>query len=72
MKKFFLLSFLASFLMIGVAIAQNTTVNGKVTDESGAPIAGASVLVKGSKTGVNTDAQGNFTIAVQANEKNAK
>jgi len=68
MKKFFLLSFLASFLMIGVAIAQNTTVNGKVTDESGAPIAGASVLVKGSKTGVNTDAQGNFTIAVQANK----
>ena len=68
MKKFFLLSFLASFLMIGVAIAQNTTVNGKVTDESGNPIAGASVLVKGSKTGVNSDAQGNFTIAVQANK----
>ncbi|MEY3114150.1 MAG: hypothetical protein RL423_335, partial [Bacteroidota bacterium] len=68
MKKFFLLSFLASFLMIGVAIAQNTTVSGKVTDESGAPIAGASVLVKGTKTGVNSDAQGNFTIAVQANK----
>ncbi len=68
MKKFFLLSFLASFLMIGVAIAQNTTVSGKVTDESGAPIAGASVLVKGTKTGVNSDAQGNFSIAVQANK----
>ena len=68
MKKFFLLSFLASFLMIGVAIAQNTTVNGKVTDESGAPIAGASVLVKGSKSGVNSDAQGNFSISVQANK----
>ena len=68
MKKFFLLSFLASFLMIGVAIAQNTTVNGKVTDESGNPIAGASVLVKGTKTGTNSDAQGNFTIAVQANK----
>jgi TonB-linked SusC/RagA family outer membrane protein len=68
MKKFFLLSFLASFLMIGVAIAQNTTVNGKVTDESGAPITGASVLVKGSKTGVTTDAQGNFSISVKANQ----
>jgi TonB-dependent SusC/RagA subfamily outer membrane receptor len=68
MKKFFLLSFLASFLMIGVAIAQNTTVNGKVTDESGAPITGASVLVKGTKTGVTTDAQGNFSISVKANQ----
>ena len=67
-KKFFLLSFLASFLMIGVAIAQNTTVNGKVTDESGAPITGASVLVKGTKTGVTTDAQGNFSISVKANQ----
>jgi iron complex outermembrane receptor protein len=44
--------------------AQNTSISGKVTDDKGAPVVGASVLVKGTKTGTSTDGSGNFTISV--------
>ena len=53
---------MAFLLFMAVAFAQNTTVTGTVTDENGAPIVGVTVLVKGEKTGVNTDATGNFSI----------
>jgi len=51
-------------LIMQISWAQNTTISGKVTDDKGAPVAGASVLVKGTKTGTSTDATGNFTISV--------
>ena len=56
MRKKILWSLFASFLFIGTALAQNLTINGKVTDEKGDPISGASVQVKGTRTGttVNT------------------
>ena len=38
------------------------TITGRVTDEDGDPIAGVSVLVKGTKTGTVTDDKGNFSI----------
>jgi len=46
------------------AFSQNKTITGKVSDDKGAPIAGASVTVKGTKNGVNTNADGAFTISV--------
>jgi Ca-activated chloride channel homolog len=39
-------------------------VTGKITDDSGQPIAGASVKVTGSNTGVSSDGYGNFSINV--------
>ena len=45
--------------------AQTTVVTGKVTDEKGAAIGGASVLEKGSKNGASTSADGTFTISVK-------
>lgn len=43
-------------------------VSGRVTDATGEAVIGASVLVKGSKTGVITDIDGNFKLkGVQAN-----
>ncbi|MBL7744086.1 MAG: SusC/RagA family TonB-linked outer membrane protein [Chitinophagaceae bacterium] len=39
-------------------------VRGKVTGEGGAPLAGASVQVKGTTTGTTTDNNGNFSLAV--------
>ena len=62
MIKKLLSAMMAFLLFVAVAFAQNTTVTGKVTDENGAPIVGVTVLVKGEKTGVNTDATGNFSI----------
>lgn len=38
------------------------TIKGKVTDDKGAPVPGATIRVKGSKNVVVADGQGNFTI----------
>ena len=38
------------------------TVIGNVSDESGEPLAGVSVMLQGTKIGVSTDADGNYTI----------
>ena len=43
---------------------QDTVITGKVTDENGAPIAGANILEKGSTNGVISDSSGNFSIKV--------
>lgn len=51
-------------LFMGTAWAQNKTVTGKVTDEKGNPVSGASVTVKGSKSGTTTNASGAFTLSV--------
>lgn len=38
------------------------TINGKVQNEEGNPLAGASVRLKGTETGTTTDTEGNFTL----------
>ncbi|MBL7698841.1 MAG: SusC/RagA family TonB-linked outer membrane protein [Chitinophagaceae bacterium] len=40
----------------------DTTVTGRITDSTGNPLPGASILVKGREGGTTTDAQGNFTL----------
>jgi TonB-linked SusC/RagA family outer membrane protein len=40
---------------------------GRVTDVDGKPIPGASVIIKGTKTGTAADADGNFSITVEEN-----
>ena len=47
--------------------AQNLNVSGTVVDSKGDPIAGASVVVKGSTAGVSTDAGGGYAISAPAN-----
>lgn len=47
-----------------LSFAQNKIVKGKVTDETGVALAGVTVLQKGSKAGVQTDANGNFSITL--------
>ncbi|HAS43778.1 MAG TPA: TonB-dependent receptor [Microscillaceae bacterium] len=61
----FLLTFLLLFtITIGLLKAQNRTVSGKVIDQKQQPIAGATVVVKGTNLGVATNAQGAFQLAV--------
>lgn len=62
--------FLGAFLMSGGTVnAQNegngakVTVTGKVTDEKGGPLPGATVIVKGTQTGVSTDSDGRFSLS---------
>ena len=40
------------------------TINGKVVDENGQPLVGASITVKGQNTGTITEAGGNFSLTV--------
>jgi len=42
---------------------QTKTISGKISDEQGNPIRGASILVKGTKEGSSTDRNGDFTIS---------
>ena len=51
-----------ALMFLSVSVWAQKKITGKVTDENGAPIAGASVIVKGSNVGTTTDANGNYTI----------
>lgn len=46
------------------ALAQNRTITGRVTDEAGNAVRGASVTIKGTKKGVPANADGVFTTVV--------
>ena len=60
-KKVNLLLFLF-LLSVGITLAQ-TRVTGNVVDESGEPVIGASVQIKGTGQGTVTDVDGNFTFS---------
>lgn len=47
------------------AKVQQKNISGNVTDEKGETLIGVSVLIKGTKTGTVTDAQGNYTIPAE-------
>lgn len=49
-------------LMAQVTFAQQTTISGTVTDESGVPLPGTNVVEKGTSNGTSSDFDGNYTI----------
>ena len=57
----FLTLFIA--LLVQISFAQERIVTGVVTDNSGMPIPGVNVLVKGTKLGTQTDFDGKFSIS---------
>ncbi len=63
--KFFLT--VLSLFAVSFAWAQNITVSGTVTDQSGEPAIGVYVLVQGSSTGTSTDVDGKYSISVPSN-----
>lgn len=50
-------------LCVQVAIAQQRTVTGTVTDGNGLPMPGVSVLIEGTQTGTQTDLDGKYSIS---------
>ena len=66
MKKLLILSS-AMMLFAFSALAQKT-VTGVVSDDSGTPLPGATILVDGSNRGVTTDFDGNFSIEAAEGE----
>lgn len=53
-------------LLLQTAHSQTIEISGKVADDKGNPIAGASVLEKGSKRGTTTDANGFFKLTAKS------
>lgn len=58
------LSLLSFTLLFSVAALAQSTVRGKVTDESGVGLPGVNILIKGTTSGTTSDANGNYTIDV--------
>ncbi|HEX5154129.1 MAG TPA: SusC/RagA family TonB-linked outer membrane protein [Parafilimonas sp.] len=64
--KLFLSLLIVLSLCSTLAFSQQQNVTGTVTDSAGAPLPGVSVKVKGAKTATITNAQGSFTIPLEA------
>lgn len=58
---------LVMFFSLNVALAQTTTVTGKITDAKGAPVESATVKEKGTSNATTADANGLFKITVKQN-----
>lgn len=64
MKRILLLSF-AFITAISFSVMAQRTVSGKITDESGEPLPGVNVVIKGTTTGTQTDLDGNYRLSVE-------
>ena len=68
--RFFLLTLLCLLLGAVPSVAQEQggkfTLTGTVVDDSGEPLPGAYILIRGTKDGTSTDADGKFSITVSA------
>lgn len=64
-----LMIFIGLFVVMSSLLAQTRVITGKVFDEKGAPIANASVLVKGTTVGTTTKDDGSFSLNVPASAK---
>ncbi|WP_165750188.1 SusC/RagA family TonB-linked outer membrane protein [Cellulophaga sp. Z1A5H] len=56
-------------LMMSFSFAQEKTITGTVTDESGLPLPGVSVLVVGTTKGTQTDFDGNYSIIASEGQR---
>ena len=65
MKKILLMSMMLMFTLLHGAMAQTRTVSGKVTDQkSNEGLPGVTVLLKGTTTGISTNAGGSYSLVV--------
>ncbi|WP_268847749.1 SusC/RagA family TonB-linked outer membrane protein [Flavobacterium aestivum] len=59
------ISVLLLVLVAQITFAQERTVSGIVSDNAGIPLPGVSVLIKGTKTGTQTDFDGSYSIKAE-------
>jgi Ca-activated chloride channel family protein len=74
MRRKILLLLAFSFCIYLIALGQTQVITGKVKDDKGLPLVGASVVIKGTKTNTQTDASGLFKIVLDSTKSilNAK
>ncbi|MDE6394016.1 MAG: carboxypeptidase-like regulatory domain-containing protein, partial [Duncaniella sp.] len=58
------IALLLTFFMASALAARADTVKGNVTDDTGEPLIGVSVMLVGTQTGTATDIDGNYTLVV--------
>lgn len=70
MKRFIPILSLTLAMLVGfqVAAQENYKVSGKVTDLSGEPLPGASVVVKGSNIGTTADIDGAYALSINGSD----
>ena len=68
MRKFLLLV-LCPFFMTAQLMAQNRTISGKVTNETGVPLANVSIQVKGTNVGTVSKDDGMYSMSVPSNAR---
>lgn len=69
MKKLITQGLLMCLLLITCSMqGQNKEIKGTVLDESGFPLSGATVIIKGTEQGVAADFDGNYTIKVNESD----
>jgi TonB-linked SusC/RagA family outer membrane protein len=62
MKTRLVMMLMGTFLVAAQALAQQTPITGKVTDEQGTPLPAVSVVIKGTTIGTSTNDAGNYSI----------
>jgi len=65
--KLFLKTMFVLFALVQIQ-AQEKIISGVVSDENGLPLPSATVLVKGTSNGIQTDFDGNYSITVQVGD----
>ncbi|HLV51046.1 MAG TPA: SusC/RagA family TonB-linked outer membrane protein, partial [Flavobacterium sp.] len=55
-------------LVVQLTFAQQKTITGTVSDDTGLPLPGANVIIKGTSSGTQTDFDGNFTISASVGQ----
>ncbi|MCZ4238135.1 carboxypeptidase-like regulatory domain-containing protein, partial [Staphylococcus equorum] len=49
-------------LIVQLSFAQEKTISGTVTDDTGLPLPGVNIIIQGTSTGTQSDFDGNYTI----------
>ncbi len=60
--------YLVIFLSLSFSLFAQKTLTGKISDNTGAPLSGVSVIVKGTSRGTTTNASGEYSISANAGE----
>lgn len=55
-------------LVVQLTFAQQKTITGTVTDDTGLPLPGANVIIKGTNTGTQSDFDGNYSISASVGQ----
>ncbi|NLN25253.1 MAG: SusC/RagA family TonB-linked outer membrane protein [Bacteroidetes bacterium] len=55
-------------LVVQISFAQQKTITGTITDDTGMPLPGANIIIKGTQTGTQSDFDGNFSISASVGQ----